>query len=614
MYLVSSESRTQPRQNGSSMKPVIFNGCFGWLHQCVDVTTGNVAVLLCSGLNHDALNSHHALRLLADELSAFGYPTMRFDYPQTGDSCDIQNFNFHSNIDLWAVWLNSIDQAVNILRRRTGATRIILCGLRIGATLATLAASRRSDICGLILLAPVLKGQSYLRQLWIEAQLHDHDIPPLENGICFQEICFNQNTVRAIAGANLRHAILPHALKIAVFAQSDGPLLQACRSAWAAQGAEIFQTGFSGLEPLLSLNIEDDKAHPNFDCLLDWVNRTIPVQGARSPQQQTQDDATLNPPGCVETPLQFGPDRRLFGMLCCPDRQAASEIVLITNAGRDPHHGPGRFSVEFARHLAQHGVASLRLDFAGLGDSLGPPGNAARLSPLFDLERSADISAAIDAVYSLGFKKFTAYGLCAGAYHAMQAAVADARISKLLLINIPLFSWTSGETIHFVRHKNMPLRYFLVELVKLRSWAIARQKLVKSGSVLRGQFLRLSTHLANAAWSPLKFIPGGAKGKLSAGQKNMAILSRRGVKTLLLFGENDLGLDSVTQEFGALTSGPQLGENVTLLVLPDFDHLVSHAPTRRAAAQSLLAFLQQTNATPAHHPKQAALVESAQAS
>jgi len=594
--------------------PITFNGVFGWLHEAAGASNHGVAILLCSGLNHDALNAYHAHRLLAEQLAESGYPTLRFDYPHTGDSEDVDGLDANPGIDLWQIWLDSVNEAADILRRSTGASSLVLCGLRIGAMLAALTAEKRDDVVGLVLLAPVVKGQSYLRQIWIEAQLHDRTIPPIKDGILFQDIYFNQKTVGAMGAADLRDAVFSSNPKIAVFAQSQSRLLDECCSAWASRGRDVFRAGFAGLEPMLSMNVEDNKGHPNFDRLLDWVRQAVQKGEGLPAARLPYDEAVLTPPGCIETPLRFGDDSRLFGILCQPANEPTTEIVLILNAGRDPRHSPGRFNVEFSRQLAQKGIAALRFDFSGLGDSLGPPGQESKLSSLLDLERSGDVSAAIDALTPLGFRNFTAYGLCAGAYHAMQSAVADSRISRLLLINIPVFSWSSGERIDFIRHKNLPFRYYFAELIRLKSWSTARQKLQKSGSVLRGQALRLSTKLANAPWSPLIWLDRLGGLKLTAGQKNMAILSRRRVKTLLLFGEGDLGLDAVTQEFGAINAAPALGENVTLRVVAEFDHLVSHERTRRSATLCMLTFLENTGDNLPRYAAQTDIVPQAQES
>lgn len=242
-----------------------FHGCFGWLHCRQDSKNGDVAILLCPALNHDALNSHHAMRLLADQLAEAGYPTMRFDYPATGDSCDLDALAPDFGSELWAVWLNSIHKAADLLLRKTGAQKLVFCGLRIGATLAAVAAERRNDVVGLIFLAPVLKGQSYLRQIWIESRLQSQTTPPMQDGIRFQELNFSPETVKAIGSVDLRRIAVPKFANIAIFSQTQTALLDECCQAWEMSGAKLFRSNFQGLEPMLVLNIEDEKAHPRFD-------------------------------------------------------------------------------------------------------------------------------------------------------------------------------------------------------------------------------------------------------------------------------------------------------------------------------------------------------------
>src|SRR5271154_6978 len=127
-------------------RPVFFDGCFGWLHLAPHGPAASVAVLLCPGLTTDGVTGHRSLRLLGDALAADGYPTLRFDYPGTGDSCDF------CAADPWTTWQQSIQIAADWLRQHSGAQRIVLCGLRFGAMLAASVAEVRNDVAGLILL------------------------------------------------------------------------------------------------------------------------------------------------------------------------------------------------------------------------------------------------------------------------------------------------------------------------------------------------------------------------------------------------------------------------------------------------------------------------------
>ena len=89
---------------------------------------------------------------------------------------------------------------------------------------------------------------------------------------------------------------------------------------------------------------------------------------------------------------------------------------------------PGRTFVDHARALAERGVASLRMDCLGIGDSPWLPEGP--LGAIHHLERIADVSAAIDALRRLRFGEVSIVGVCSGGFLAFQAALADPRIAR----------------------------------------------------------------------------------------------------------------------------------------------------------------------------------------
>ena len=155
-----------------------------------------------------------------------------------------------------------------------------------------------------------------------------------------------------------------------------------------------------------------DFTHP-----LAWLKATLPAMPPHSTNTGpiSPGVAALQPPGCFDTPLKFGPDGRLFGILCRPERGSTEDMVLIPNGGRDPSFGAARQHIVLARRLAQAGIASFRFDFAGLGDSVGPPGKERVFTHAFT-DRTADTRAAVDAMAELGFSRFSMHGLCLGAF------------------------------------------------------------------------------------------------------------------------------------------------------------------------------------------------------
>lgn len=78
--------------------------------------------------------------------------------------------------------------------------------------------------------------------------------------------------------------------------------------------------------------------------------------------------------------------------------------------GCDPHYG-----------LARVGIASLRIDFAGLGDRRNPASaSAGGVTHTFAVSREGDLAGAVDAMQRLSYRRSVVNGLSSSAYHAFQ--------------------------------------------------------------------------------------------------------------------------------------------------------------------------------------------------
>ena len=491
----SLRATTTISREARQMIPVVFNKCFGWLHRNGETTGSDVAVVICPGLNRDALDAHYPLRVLADEIAAAGYLALRFSYPGTGDSDDVTDTG-EGEAAHWAAWQQSVDDAADWLHRNLGIRRLVFCGLRFGALLATLAAERHPDAVGLLLLAPVLRGHSYMRQMAIEAQLQSNVVAAAGDPLHFDELSLDPGSIAAIGKVDLRQAMLPTGLAVGLFPQSDSSLITACEQAWAKRGARVTSGSFDGIEPMLHHNIQGEGQASDFSGVLDWLEQSVPARAIPLPGV-VEAEADLAGGDWIETPLRFVADRQLVGIFCRPRGAVAKDAVLITNTGVDPHYGFGRFSVDLARRLAAAGVASLRFDFAGLGDSLGRPGKENVVSGIFESDRRPDVSAAIDALEQLGLDRFAIGGVCSGAYHALQGALFDERLRALFLVNMPVFVWRAGDTIEFVSHKKAPAGY----LAKLTDRKVLKQLLqgeIDVGGIIHSQRERLRERLHDA--------------------------------------------------------------------------------------------------------------------
>jgi exosortase A-associated hydrolase 2 len=130
---------------------------FGLLHQ--PAAADRVPFVFCHPFGEEKLWAHRTFVSFARALAHRGHCVLRFDYLGNGESSG--SFS-QSSI---ATALDDIACAIELIKRRTGATHIGLLGLRLGASLALKAAASRSDVKALVLWSPILDGAHYLQDL-----------------------------------------------------------------------------------------------------------------------------------------------------------------------------------------------------------------------------------------------------------------------------------------------------------------------------------------------------------------------------------------------------------------------------------------------------------------
>ncbi|MBV1909824.1 MAG: hypothetical protein KUG78_10920, partial [Kangiellaceae bacterium] len=134
---------------------------YGVYHPPLEASIQQTAFLLCPAITNDYQRSRPLLQNLATKLCSAGFPSMRFDYFGCGDS---EGESEEISIDECR---SSILAAINQLKRQSGCNKIILFGLRFGATLVSeLADSNHADFHGIVdrivLFDPIRNGKEFL--------------------------------------------------------------------------------------------------------------------------------------------------------------------------------------------------------------------------------------------------------------------------------------------------------------------------------------------------------------------------------------------------------------------------------------------------------------------
>ncbi len=563
------------------MHPVYINGSLGWLHRPsrMDASFG---VVLCPALGREARWTYRAMRQLADRLAAAGLPALRFEYPGTGDSADVPPWE-----QPLAAWRDSVHAAADWLRAQTGLQRVAFAGLRFGALLAADVAASRDDVAAIALLGPVVSGRGYVRELRLAAIGGEGDAAP-EQGIELDGTALPEATLLDIGKIDLNRATQAPAPSMLLLDESERGGTYAGRM--LALGADVQRAPFPGYDRLMRVATSNQVPHAALDSVVTWFG-SLPdtfIPGSQTFGRTLPVAALLRQADCNETPLIFGPERRLAGVLCEPaGPSAGGRAVLIVNTGGDPRGGIGRFSVALARSLAACGVASLRFDFAGLGDSRLPGDDD---SHLYETSRAADIAAALDQLEHYGYRRLGGIGLCTGAYHLLHAAVQQWRLDTMVLINLVTFAWRPGDVLEVAQRALGHSNGHYKELAwKFRTW----RRVLNGGVDLR--------HVAKTLCSRLvsRVTRGGANLLAAAGvqtslNKPRRILQSmlgRGVHVLMVFGFDDPGVAPLEANFGRKGRALAAMRGAEVRIERGIDHTLSRGVMQTRVIQIIEDFL-----------------------
>ncbi|WP_448208309.1 alpha/beta fold hydrolase [Azospirillum sp. sgz302134] len=563
------------------MRPVVFDGCFGWLHPAA----GRRGVVLCGPYGNEALTMHRAWRGFARRLAEGGLPTLRFDYPGAGDSAGDEDEPARLR-----AWIDGIHAAVAYLRAATGVEEVALVGLRLGALLAAKAAAEsEGGVSRLALLAPYPSGRAFVQELRAVAMLavQPEGAPPAVTPERVDSSGFRltQEAMESLRGLDLLTLAEAPARSVLLVDRPDARGTVRLAERLRGLGAEVTEEPFPDFAHLMSSVQRASDPCATLDRVAGWLGAAEPVAAAPEPEAVPP---RLELPGAVERPLRFGPTGGLFGILCeppSPDAGRERPAVLLLNSGATHHVGSGRMSVLLARHLAERGVASLRFDLGGLGDSVSTPGRKDGL--IYCRDSVDDARAALDALEAQGHRTAVVIGLCAGAAVALHTALADTRVVGQSLVNPGRFFLGDGDTAEAVINQAMkPTAAYLPRLAEPETWRAILRNDGKAARVLRGLSERAARRLRIRAERLRATLTGGGDDPEDVVHWFQR-LSDRGVCTLLVHSEGDVTLGELETHAGPDGAALRAMPNMRMERIAGADHSLMLRSARERFARLL---------------------------
>jgi pimeloyl-ACP methyl ester carboxylesterase len=521
----------------------------GWWTRPKIGTQRSGAVIL-PAIGYEYNSAHRTLRTLAERLADRGHGVLRIDYDGVGDSAG----------DRWDdarvdAWRRSVANAVDELRA-LGAEKVTLIGVRLGATLALAeAAGVRAD--AVVAWAPVLQGRRFMRELRMLGLVVPSATPQPRETIVYAGTVFSPDTGVALGKIDLEKLPEKPASRVLVIARPDHP----CEKLLARLhelGTDATQQVLEGSETALDVPAEVSSVPTAIvDAILSWVGASETGVAAESaPSSRATAEIAWNGGRVKEEVTTLGKPG-LVGVLGGPlDRQQQKETtVVFLNSGSEPHTGPGRCWVEYARELNLRGYRTVRLDFSGWGES---PDHGHSPGRPYDAHCIDEAVAVTAALRDAGHRRVVLAGLCAGAWIGLRAAL-HTPLAAVIAINPQLY-WQPGD----------PLDVSIAETIKRRALIREREAALKKW------------HL----WSALDLA-----GYRTYAGRWLTKLARTRLPTLLLFAEGDEGIVFLETRLSRRVRRVSRGGSIQIVQVSDVDHQMYREWRRTDVVGKMLEFL-----------------------
>ena len=421
-------------ERGLQGTPTWFGPASAPLFGVVHAPVGGVArggVVICPPLGREHLDTYRGLKLLAQRLCGRGFAVLRFDYRGTGDSSGDQSVD--CAID---DYLDSVRVAADYLRD-SGVKHLTLVGLRIGSLIAATAATKLDGLSGLVLWDPVADGRMFIREQRVLYKMTAGGDEPVSDTEPILGITFSSTAAKRLGSLKMPAPVLdPTGVLLLVRPErADDPRLQEWTGAQNCTVEEVSgQSDFVEAPSTVVVKIPMETV----DGIESWLDRNLPSD-TRPFTPTVRRDAVVEerPDGqrVVETLEELGPHRLFAIRTAVTDITPGGPTLLLHNTACEHRVGSGRIWPDTARELAGLGMAVVRYDRRGIGDTGLANGEYAWIHS--DVA-NADV---IDATNALNVApdSLMMSGICSGAWNSAYAALGHGARS-VILVNLLLYS------------------------------------------------------------------------------------------------------------------------------------------------------------------------------
>jgi alpha-beta hydrolase superfamily lysophospholipase len=385
-------------------------------------------VVIAQPLGYEYWSCHRSLRTLAETLARAGWHVLRFDWDGTGDSAGAAD-----DPDRVAAWRASLTHAVSEMRN-TGIQHIAFLGVRLGATFALLDAAALG-VDEVVACAPVLSGKRFVKELKLLGIVD----PEHAGRVMYAGLVVDPDTAADLANIELLKET-PQAVSRTLLVMRSESTHDRLSASLGAGGHNVDTLVCDEMRSMLDVPSEDATLPVGFiPPILEWLDNAQSSEPFEAPD--FRDSAMFSWQG-ARVHERFINIDGLTAIASTPaDRDSPDTAVVFLNSGSEPHIGPGRAWVDYARAIALRGFECLRTDFTGWGES--PDEGHAPGRP-YDAHCVAD-TLRIVAALRRTHARVVLVGLCAGAWVALLAA-QQIHVDGVFALNPQLY-WQPGDPV-----------------------------------------------------------------------------------------------------------------------------------------------------------------------